>query len=97
MFRIAEIKHANMVCMADLTAVVGEVSLEPQKRMQEAWKKLHPESKTSIVSSIEEAIEEAERQGSSQILVCGSLHLVGGVMSHLKEAGLLDESLNALY
>lgn len=81
----------------DLTAVAGEVSLEPQENMQRAWQKVYPESSSKVVPSIQDAVEEVKQRQAHHILVCGSLHLVGGVMSHLKDAKLLDDSLNAVY
>lgn len=83
--------------MTDLTAVAGEVSLAPQENMQKAWQRVYPSSHSIVVSSIQDAIEELEKRQSNHILVCGSLHLVGGLMSHLKDAHLLDDSLNAIY
>ena len=78
----------------DLTAVAGEVSLEPQRNMQQAWAKVYPSSSSTVLSSIQEAVEAMDGEQAQHVLVCGSLHLVGGVMSHLKDAGLLDEALN---
>lgn len=83
--------------LIDLTAIAGEVSLAPQENMQKAWQKVYPLSHSAVVPSIQDAIEEMEKRGSSHILICGSLHLVGGVMSHLKDAHLLDDNLNAIY
>jgi folylpolyglutamate synthase len=89
--------YADLFCILDLTAVAGEVSLEPQENMQRAWQKVYPESQSNVVASIQDAVEEAKQQKAHHVLVCGSLHLVGGVMSHLKDANLLDDSLNAVY
>ena len=65
--------------------------------MQRAWQKVYPESQSKVVASIQDAVEEVRQQQTHHVLVCGSLHLVGGVMSHLKDAQLLNDSLNAVY
>lgn len=84
----------------DLTSVAGPVSLEAQETIQKAWKVLDKDIKTKsdVLPSIEEAIQAVNQQKAENhyVLVCGSLHLVGGVMSHLKDVGLLDESLNGV-
>jgi len=65
--------------------------------MQRAWQKVYPESQSKVVPSIQDAVEEVKQRQAHHVLVCGSLHLVGGIMSHLKDAHLLDDGLNALY
>lgn len=45
--------------------------------------------------SIEHALARMREQGVDRVFVCGSLHLVGGVMAHLQEQGALDERLRA--
>ncbi|UZJ53285.1 hypothetical protein CBS101457_002605 [Exobasidium rhododendri] len=88
--------YKDGVSAGDLTAVAGEISLDPQKNMQAAWKKVYPSSTSTVLPSIQDAIEEIQGSDIEHVLVCGSLHLIGGVMSHLKEANLLDESLNGV-
>lgn len=88
---------ADLYTFVDLTAVAGEVSLEPQENMQRAWQKVYSESQSKVVASIQDAVEEVKQRQANHVLVCGSLHLVGGVMSHLKDIHLLDDSLNAVY
>jgi folylpolyglutamate synthase/dihydropteroate synthase len=65
--------------------------------MQQAWEKVYSSATSSVLPSIQDAVEEVQKNGIEHVLVCGSLHLIGGVMSHLKEAELLDESLNGVY
>lgn len=64
------------------------------------------EERVQIWPTIEDAIKavaasqsqaQAQTQPQAHVLVAGSLHLVGGVMSHLKDAGSLDEKLEAVW
>lgn len=107
--RTSLLTFSNPSYSPDLTAVAGPVSLEPQQAMQRAWQAVDAEGKTTtrVLASIEEAVEAARSTSPStgarhnsaphHVLVCGSLHLVGGVMNHLKDAGLLDEALHGRY
>ena len=85
----------------DLTAIAGPVSLEAQENMQRSWQLLDTQAstETQVLASIEEAVDEINRDTHDEhhVLVCGSLHLVGGVMSHLKDEHLLDEALHGLF
>ena len=58
-------------------------------------------ARASVVPSIEDAMAQARAAGASAeepaaVLVCGSLHLVGGVMAHLQQHGALDERLASM-
>lgn len=60
------------------------------------------EKRVQIWPTIEDAIKavaafQARERTHAHVLVAGSLHLVGGVMSHLKDAGALDEKLEAVW
>ncbi|WFD34037.1 tetrahydrofolate synthase [Malassezia cuniculi] len=61
----------------------SELKLEAQDTVAEA------------LPSIEHAIGRMRDQNIDSVFVCGSLHLVGGVMAHLQEQGALDEQLHA--
>jgi folylpolyglutamate synthase len=64
--------------------------LATQNALREAWLKLNPSfdpSRVHAVPSIEHAINIIKTLGEKQVLVAGSLHLVGGVM---EVAGLQD-------
>ncbi|EPQ26038.1 uncharacterized protein PFL1_06491 [Pseudozyma flocculosa PF-1] len=82
----------------DLSALVV------QRDLESAWKSLlgsgSPGPEVLIKASIQDAIghvrEVARKAGdgvTQDVLVTGSLHLVGGVMAHLKEEGSLDDAL----
>lgn len=62
-------------------------SLSLQKELANVWKDLNPGTEVVALSSIEGAIEYIKNinggVGESQVLVTGSLHLVGGVMAVL--------------
>lgn len=64
--------------------------LATQHALREAWLKLNPSfpsEKVHVVASIEHAVNIVRGLGEKQVLVAGSLHLVGGVM---EVAGLQD-------
>lgn len=82
----------------------GELeSLTVQKQLRDAWLELTGASEDSVMvlPSVQDALQEIPTQGDSKqqqhVLVAGSLHLVGGVMCHLKNAGALDDKLEALH
>ncbi|KAL9939362.1 hypothetical protein V8E36_002175 [Tilletia maclaganii] len=50
-----------------------------------------------VLPSIEDALLLAREVEGSDVLVSGSLHLVGGVMAHLREEGKLDEDLKSIF
>lgn len=55
-------------------------------------------ARATVTPSIEHALQQARAHDAEpiDILVCGSLHLVGGVMAHLREAGAVDERLMSI-
>lgn len=57
-------------------------ALKVQKDLAEEWKNIDPKSEISITPSIESANEliEGLQDGPLDIYVCGSLHLVGGLL-----------------
>ncbi|SPO28116.1 related to tetrahydrofolylpolyglutamate synthase (met6+) [Ustilago trichophora] len=78
------------------------VNLTVQKQLAETWKELVPGSSTqvhitpSIQAMHNHVLDMAQQQGGKggvDCLVCGSLHLVGGVMAHLQQSKCLDDSL----
>ena len=75
-------------------------SLAVQRDLEAAWKQLAGAegSEVHVLPSIEDALAlvPTDGQKKQQVMVAGSLHLVGGVMSHLKDAGALDEKLEAV-
>jgi folylpolyglutamate synthase len=88
----------------DLTAVAlapaDIATLSPQQRFASAWLSLvpaYPPSSIHVVASIEHAVNVIQKLGADtndnivqDILVVGSLHLVGGVM---EVAGLSEVAL----
>ncbi|CAD6885235.1 unnamed protein product [Tilletia controversa] len=84
---------------ADLSA------LTVQRDLSDAWRELvgsSPEegSRVHVLPSIEDAMvlaREGERGEDTDVLVSGSLHLVGGVMAHLQEEGALDSELRSVF
>ena len=59
-------------------------ALATQNALRDAWLRLNPTfdpKKVHAKGSIQEAVEIARRLGKREVLVAGSLHLVGGVMS----------------
>lgn len=76
---------------ADMTnfTVDSEEQLARCKGYQQYWKDLNSSSETTVLPSVEDAMQwidsYGERSGTHvQVLVCGSLHLVGVVMATLK-------------
>ena len=68
-------------------------SLSVQQRLAETWQELDPQAETQVVRTIEEAVEVARRLGKEregmigepvEVLVTGSLHLVGGLIDVLE-------------
>ncbi|CAO1613694.1 unnamed protein product [Sympodiomycopsis kandeliae] len=72
-----------------------------QRDLQAAWNELTQSAsadQVKVLPSIEDAFELIKSQVQNHdVLVAGSLHLVGGVMSHLKDSGALDEKLEAVH
>lgn len=59
-------------------------ALATQNALREAWLRINPSfdpSKVHAKGSIEEAVSIARGLGERDVLVAGSLHLVGGVMA----------------
>ncbi|KAE8224344.1 hypothetical protein CF326_g8052 [Tilletia indica] len=89
----------------DLTSKAVDPSdleaLTVQRELSEAWKTLVGEgeggSEVHVLPSIEDAVVLAKKVEGTDVLVSGSLHLVGGVMAHLREEGVLDEELKSVY
>ncbi|KAL9121253.1 MAG: hypothetical protein Q9187_002188 [Circinaria calcarea] len=65
-------------------------SLTVQKGFADLWRILDAQSQVSVIPTIEEAVgyvrQLSQDKGEIQILVTGSLHLVGGVLSFLEGA-----------
>jgi folylpolyglutamate synthase len=83
----------------DLNSVAHPTELVTQQQLAEAWKQVipdFPETNIHVLPSIEHAIklvqslEDGNKNGETQVLVSGSLHLVGGV---IEVAGLSDVAL----
>jgi folylpolyglutamate synthase len=81
--------------MYDPNAIAGMMM---QKQFAAKWKSLDPEVSVAVVSSIEEALDYAEALAKGdgkgveeevQVLVTGSLHLVGGALAVLEGAAVL--------
>lgn len=74
-------------------------AMSVQRELQAAWKELTAhDDHVKVLPSIEDAMDVVEQNGNEQdVLVAGSLHLVGGVMSHLKDRGALDDKLEAVH
>ncbi|KAN0061144.1 Folylpolyglutamate synthetase [Thecaphora frezii] len=79
-------------------------ALTVQRDLEAAWSQLLGSEGASaqvlIKASIQDAIAHVREQAAHEsieaaqsVLVTGSLHLVGGVMAHLKQEGSLDDSL----
>jgi folylpolyglutamate synthase len=83
---------------SDLTAVsVSKDDLNTQRELAEAWTSLvptFPKENIHVLSSIEHAVgvvrDEANNGRPVEVLVTGSLHLVGGL---IEVAGLSDVAL----
>lgn len=69
------------------TTLEEAIKLPSQKAMDRAFSEVQPESENIVAASIEEAVEHARavaaRGEEIQVLVTGSLHLVGGVLQIL--------------
>jgi folylpolyglutamate synthase len=81
--------------MYDPEAIAGMMM---QKQFAAKWKSLDPEVSVAVVSSIEEALDYAKALAKGggngveeevQVLVTGSLHLVGGALAVLEGAAVL--------
>ncbi|KIY74166.1 FolC bifunctional protein [Cylindrobasidium torrendii FP15055 ss-10] len=95
------VTYADGAFKGDLTAVAIPQSelteLTVQHQLEQAWKELvpsFPSESIHVVPSIEHAVNIVRRISESApstgVLVCGSLHLVGGV---IEVAGLADVAL----
>lgn len=67
-------------------AALKELTL--QTRLGDAWKSLDPEAEVAVLPSIQDAINHVRRKGEVQVLVTGSIHLVGGVISTLEDGNV---------
>lgn len=64
------------------TSATSVDSLIVQKGLADAWAKIDPSSQRHIFPSIQEAVEFVKAlDGQTQVLVTGSLHLVGGLLA----------------
>lgn len=64
------------------SAAIAELTV--QKALAEAWKDQDNNAATEVKGTIEEAVEFARSlDGPTQVLVTGSLHLVGGLLEVL--------------
>lgn len=57
--------------------------LKTQREIAEAWSQLlpsYPSSKIHVLASVEAAVKVVRKYDDVRVLVCGSLHLVGGVI-----------------
>lgn len=85
--------HARL---ADLTSMAisttDNANLKTQREIEAAWNKLVATyaGTVHVLPSIEDAVAEARKTPSVNVLVTGSLHLVGGV---IEVAGLADRAL----
>ncbi|KAI2641079.1 tetrahydrofolylpolyglutamate synthase [Xylaria nigripes] len=71
-------------------------ALTAQRGFAQTWAALDPSAKIAVVPTIEEAIDHMRNIGTSvdkeqklQVLITGSLHLVGGALSILEDAEVL--------
>lgn len=65
-------------------------ALATQHALADAWSKVNPnfpKENIHVVPSIQHAVDIVRKAGKREVLVAGSLHLVGGVM---EVAGLQD-------
>ncbi|KAK0561976.1 Folylpolyglutamate synthetase [Tilletia horrida] len=77
-------------------------ALTVQRELSEAWTGLvgsdaEGGARIHVLPSIEDALLLAKKEEGTDVLVSGSLHLVGGVMAHLREDGKLDEELRSVF
>lgn len=64
------------------SAAIAELTV--QKGLAKAWKEQDENAVTEVRGTIEEAVEYARGlEGETQVLVTGSLHLVGGLLEVL--------------
>lgn len=69
----------DLMSVGSDTAAVKELTV--QKALAEAWKQQDANSTTHVKATIQEAVELARSlEGNTQVLVTGSLHLVGGLL-----------------
>ncbi|OAX44521.1 FolC bifunctional protein [Rhizopogon vinicolor AM-OR11-026] len=82
---------------SDLTSVAmsttDDTHLKTQREIEAAWNKLVAtySGTVHVLPAIEDAVREARKTPNVNVLVTGSLHLVGGVM---EVAGLADRALS---
>ncbi|OQO12630.1 hypothetical protein B0A48_02092 [Cryoendolithus antarcticus] len=65
-------------------------SLKVQRALAESWDGVDAEAKVHVLGTIEEAVARARElvgSGKGEVLVTGSLHLVGGVLEVLESEG----------
>jgi len=65
-------------------------TLKVQKELARAWDGIDPEASVHVLTTIEESISRARElapDGKAEVLVTGSLHLVGGVIEVLESQG----------
>jgi folylpolyglutamate synthase len=61
-------------------------SLKVQHEIKVAWEEFSNQTETYVISTIEEAVELIRSwEGEKEVLVTGSLHLVGGLFVVLDE------------
>ena len=61
-------------------------SLKVQHELKEAWEAISPHTTTSVVPTIEDAVELIRSwNGEKEVFVTGSLHLIGGLFVILDE------------
>ncbi|KAI5790946.1 Mur ligase [Pyronema domesticum] len=68
----------DLLSVGSDTAAVQALTV--QKALATAWSEVDPSTQTHAVATIEEAVEIAKSEGDVQVLVTGSLHLVGGLL-----------------
>jgi len=57
-----------------------------QKGLATAWQSVDSQAKVHVISTIEESVDFMRNlQGSTQVLVTGSLHLVGGFLDVVED------------
>lgn len=54
-------------------------------------------NRAQVLPSIEHAMTFMHQRNVDHVFVCGSLHLVGGVMAHFKDQGAVDDRLQAVH
>ncbi|TRM67656.1 Mur ligase [Schizophyllum amplum] len=93
----ANVTYADGGFKGDLTTKAIPESdlaeLKTQQQLASAWQELAPDfpsERIHVLPSIEHAVKIVRTSGATQVLVTGSLHLVGGV---IEVAGLSDVAL----